>query len=66
MLVKNVSAYHIGRPVRDGMLEKSLTFVETIIMANTYTQIHIHAVFAVQNRLSLIQNQWQEELYQYI
>ena len=35
-------------------------------MANTYTQIHIHAVFAVQNRLSLIQNQWQEELYQYI
>ena len=35
-------------------------------MANTYTQIHIHAIFAVQNRLSLIQNQWQEELYQYI
>ena len=28
-------------------------------MANTYTQIHIHAVFAVQNRLSLIQKQWQ-------
>jgi REP element-mobilizing transposase RayT len=35
-------------------------------MANTYTQIHIHAVFAVQNRLSLIQKQWQDELYQYI
>ena len=35
-------------------------------MANTYTQIHIHAVFAVQNRLSLIHNQWQEELYKYI
>ena len=35
-------------------------------MANTYTQIHIHAVFAVQNRLSLIQKQWQEELYKYI
>jgi REP element-mobilizing transposase RayT len=35
-------------------------------MANTYTQIHIHAVFAVQNRLSLIQNQWKEELYQYV
>ena len=35
-------------------------------MANTYTQIHIHAVFAVQNRLSLIQKQWKEELYQYI
>jgi REP element-mobilizing transposase RayT len=35
-------------------------------MANTYTQIHIHAVFAVQNRLSLIQNNWQDELYKYI
>ena len=35
-------------------------------MANTYTQIHIHAVFAVQNRLSLIQQQWQGELYRYI
>ena len=35
-------------------------------MANSYTQIHIHAVFAVQNRLSLIQKQWQEELFRYI
>jgi REP element-mobilizing transposase RayT len=35
-------------------------------MANTFTQIHIHAVFAVQNRLSLIQKDWKERLYQYI
>jgi REP element-mobilizing transposase RayT len=35
-------------------------------MANTYTQIHIHAVFAVQNRLSLIQENWREELNKYI
>jgi REP element-mobilizing transposase RayT len=35
-------------------------------MANTYIQIHIHAVFAVQNRMSLIQTQWKDELYQYI
>jgi len=35
-------------------------------MANTYTQIHIHAVFAVQNRISLIQEQWKDELYRYI
>jgi len=35
-------------------------------MANTYTQIHIHAIFAVQNRLSLIQEHWKEELYKYI
>lgn len=35
-------------------------------MANTYTQIHIHAIFAVQNRQSLISNKWNEELYKYI
>ncbi len=35
-------------------------------MANTYTQIHIHVVFAVQNRLSLINKSWQDRLYQYI
>lgn len=35
-------------------------------MANTYTQIHIHAIFAVQNRYSLIGKKWKNELYQYI
>ncbi|MDR3180564.1 MAG: IS200/IS605 family transposase [Prevotellaceae bacterium] len=35
-------------------------------MANTYTQIHIHGVFAVQNRISLITESWREELYKYI
>ena len=35
-------------------------------MPNTYTQIHIHAVFTVQNRLSLITDVWRERLYQYI
>ncbi|MCL2028150.1 MAG: IS200/IS605 family transposase [Bacteroidales bacterium] len=35
-------------------------------MPNTYTQIHIHTVFAVQNRMSLIQKSWQERLYKYI
>jgi putative transposase len=35
-------------------------------MANTYTQIHIQAIFAVQNRECLIQKEWQEELYRYI
>jgi putative transposase len=35
-------------------------------MANTYTQIHIQAIFAVQNRQSLIQKEWREELYKYI
>jgi len=35
-------------------------------MANTYTQIYIQTVFAVQNRLSLIRPEWQEELFKYI
>ena len=35
-------------------------------MANTYTQLHIHTVFAVQSRLSLISPSWKDELYQYI
>lgn len=35
-------------------------------MANTYTQIHIHAVFAVQNRDCIIGNKWKDELYKYI
>ncbi len=35
-------------------------------MANTYTQIHIQAVFSVQNRKCIIQKQWKDELYKYI
>ena len=35
-------------------------------MANTYTQIHIQAVFTVQNRECIISNSWREELYKYI
>jgi len=35
-------------------------------MANTYTQIHIQAVFAVQSRECIILNSWKEELYKYI
>lgn len=35
-------------------------------MANTYTQIHIQAVFAVQNRNALINVTWEDELYKYI
>ncbi len=35
-------------------------------MANTFTQIHIHTVFAVQNRMSQINKSWQERLYKYI
>ncbi|WP_297100685.1 IS200/IS605 family transposase [uncultured Draconibacterium sp.] len=35
-------------------------------MANTYTQIHIQAVFSVQNRLCVIRPDWESDLYRYI
>ena len=35
-------------------------------MANTYTQLHIHAVFAVKRRACLIQKEWKGDLYKYI
>ena len=35
-------------------------------MANTYTQIHIQAIFAVQNRTSVIRDPWKIGLYKYI
>ncbi len=35
-------------------------------MANTYTQLYIQFVFAVQNRISLITDSWQNELYKYM
>jgi len=35
-------------------------------MANTYTQIHIQAIFAVRRRVNLIQAEWEDDLYKYI
>jgi len=35
-------------------------------MANTYTQIHIHCVFAVKYRKALILPEWKDRLYMYI
>ena len=35
-------------------------------MPNTYTQIHIHAVFPVQDRDCIIKDHWKDELYKYI
>jgi putative transposase len=35
-------------------------------MANTYTQIHIHVIFAVKFRAGLIKNEWKNDLYKYI
>lgn len=35
-------------------------------MANTYTQLHIHCVFAVKFRAALIGKSWKEELHKYM
>jgi REP element-mobilizing transposase RayT len=35
-------------------------------MANTFTQLHIHVIFAVKYRDAVISKVWQEELYKYI
>lgn len=35
-------------------------------MANTYTQIYLHIVFAVKYREAAIQTSWKNELYKYI
>jgi len=35
-------------------------------MANTYTQLYFHIVFAVKGREGLISKNWEEQLYKYI
>lgn len=35
-------------------------------MANTYTQIYMHIVFAVSRREALIANEWADDLYAYL
>jgi REP element-mobilizing transposase RayT len=35
-------------------------------MADHYTQLHIQIVFAVKYRASLIESEWEDELYKYI
>lgn len=35
-------------------------------MANTYTQIHVHFVFAVKYRQAVIHTNWKNDLYKYI
>jgi putative transposase len=35
-------------------------------MSNTYTQIHVHFIFAVKYRDGVIHKDWKDELYKYI
>jgi putative transposase len=41
-------------------------FIINCKMANTFTQIYIHIVFAVKGRQNLISKNWKDELYKYI
>lgn len=41
-------------------------FFQTDIYGQHYTQLYIQFVFAVQNRASLIQPPWEEELFKYM
>jgi REP element-mobilizing transposase RayT len=43
-----------------------LTKQYVIKMANTYTQLYFHIIFAVSGRNNLIAKSWKEELYKYI
>ena len=44
----------------------STFIIKPCLMANTFTQLHIHLVFAVKYRAALIQKGWQQRLHQYI
>lgn len=35
-------------------------------MANTFTQLYVHVIFAVKGRQNLISGRWKDELYKYI
>jgi putative transposase len=40
--------------------------LNTLKMANTYSQIYIHLVFSPKNRRALIKKEWKDELEKYI
>ena len=46
--------------------EKENSVGAACTMPNTYSQIYIQIVFAVKDRLNLIQSQYREELHKYI
>lgn len=37
----------------------------SVNVANTFTQIHVHLVFAVKYRQAIIQQKWKNDLYKY-
>ena len=47
-------------------LTKLSPTIQSVFMANTYTQLPIHLVFAVKYRAALIHPVWKDELHKYI
>jgi REP element-mobilizing transposase RayT len=56
----------VGTAHRNQITNRKLLVKRILKMANTYTQIHLHVVFAVKYRRGVIQSDWQEQLYRYI
>lgn len=48
------------------MCLRHISSVKTLIMANTYTQIHLQFVFAVKYRKAMIDPSWKHEMHRYI
>jgi len=57
----------LSLPLKKAVLILSLNqYSQTLQMADTYTQLHIHCVFAVKYRVAIIKPNWEENLHKYI
>ncbi len=48
------------------MNPSGVTYKSNLSMANTYSQLYIHIVFAVKGRQNLISSVWKDEIYKFI
>lgn len=48
------------------MNPSGVTYKSKLTMANTYSQLYIHIVFAVKGRQNLIATVWKDEIYKFI
>ncbi|HEX4886618.1 MAG TPA: IS200/IS605 family transposase [Luteibaculaceae bacterium] len=78
--LQNNNNQHVAQKPRRGDIIIVTTFIEPSFdnlrqnrggtiskpMANTYTQIFVHIVFAVKGRQNLIQQSWKDQLHKYI
>ena len=56
----------MSKPTSSGKAKQKREEKRREDMPNTYTQLHVHVVFAVQGRGNCITIQWKEKLFQYI